>query len=113
MNGAPIFRPGAGRPKSFNTNVQDIASAAHGRGVVLLRSEVVVGSVEAKELCRILRAAHENTRGDDARHEHVEKLAHGIALRLGVKGAVQVSRSAMNLLSGYANARKSNRKAVR
>ena len=34
-------------------------------------------------------------------HDHVERLANGIAVRLGVKGAVQVSRLAWNLLQGY------------
>lgn len=104
--GQPAFRPGVGRPKGFDQQVQDIASAAHARGIVLMKGEVVVGSLEAAELCRGLRAAHENTRGQEGRHDHVEKLAHGIALKLGVKGSVQVSRFAWNLISGYAAARK-------
>lgn len=57
------FRPGAGKPKGFDTQVQDIASAAHLRGVVLMRGDTVVGSLEAADLCRTMRAAHENTRG--------------------------------------------------
>lgn len=88
-------------PRAFGANVQCIASAAHLRGVVLLRGDTVVGSVEAAELCRTLRAAHEATRGDDRAHAHVERLAHGITLRLGVKGAVPVSRTAWGLIEGY------------
>lgn len=100
------WRPAAGRPKNFDANVQDIASAAHVRGVVLLRAETVVGSVEAAELCRTLRAAHENTRGQDGRHDHVERLANGIAVKLAVRGAVQVSATVMNFLRGYAAAQR-------
>jgi hypothetical protein len=105
------WRTGAGRPRGFDGNVQCIASAAHLRGVILMRVDQVVGSLEAAELCRTLRAAHENTRGDAHRHEHVAQLANGIALRLGSKGAVQVSRSAWNLLQGYARPRMAERPA--
>lgn len=94
--------PLAARPPTFDSNMQAVASAAHLRGVILMRSDQVVGALEAAELCRTLRAAHENTRGDDHRHKHVAQLAHGIAVRLGQKGAVQVSRSAWNLVVGYA-----------
>ena len=96
-----VFRPGAGRPRGFDANVQAIASAAHLRGVVLMRNDTVVGSLEAAVLCRQLRLAHETTRGDDGKHDHVERMANGIAVRLGVQGAVQVSRLAWNLLQGY------------
>jgi hypothetical protein len=106
FDGQPVFRPGVGRPKSFDQQVQDIASAAHARGIVLMKGEAVVGSLEAADLCMGLRAAHENTRGDEARHKHVAALANGMALRLGVKGSVQVSRFAWNLIQGYAAARK-------
>lgn len=105
-DGQPVFRPGVGRPKNFDQQVQDIASAAHVRGIVLTKGDTVVGSLEAAELCKGLRAAHENTRGHDARHSHVRNLASGIAAKLGVKGAVQVSRFAWSLIQGYAAARK-------
>jgi hypothetical protein len=95
------WRPGTGQPRDFDGNMQCIASAAHLRGVVLVRVDQVVGSLEAADLCRTIRAAHETTRGDAHRHEHVAQLANGIALKLGAKGAVQVSRSAWNLLVGY------------
>lgn len=106
FDGQPAIRPGVGRPKSFDAQVQDIASAAHARGIVLMKGETVVGSLEAAELCRGLRAAHENTRGQEGRHDHVAALANGIALKLGVKGSVQVSRFAWNLIQGYAAARR-------
>lgn len=106
FDGQTAFRPGAGRPKGFDQQVQDIASAAHLRGIVLMKGETVVGSVEAADLCKALRAAHENTRGQDGRHGHVLTLANGIAARLGAKGAVQVSNFAWTLIRGYANARK-------
>lgn len=106
FDGQPVYRPGVGRPKGFDQNVQDIASAAHLRGVVLTRNDTIVGSVEAVDLCRGLRAAHENTRGQETRHDHVERLAHGIAVKLGARGAVQVSRFAWNLIQGYAADRK-------
>lgn len=106
FDGQPMFRPGVGRPKSFDQQVQDIASAGHVRGVVLMKGETVVGSLEAADLCKGLRAAHENTRGQEGRHSHVAALANGIALRLGVKGSVQVSRFAWNLICGYAAARR-------
>jgi hypothetical protein len=105
-DGQTAFRPGAGRPKGFDQQVQDIASAAHLRGIVLMKGETVVGSVEAADLCKALRAAHENTRGQEGRHGHVVTLANGIAARLGAKGAVQVSNFAWTLIRGYANARK-------
>lgn len=92
--------------KTFDHHVQDIASAAHLRGVVLTKSEQVVGSLEAAILCRTLRAAHENTRGQDPKHEHVKKLALGITLRLGVRGSVQVTRTAWRFLTGYASAKR-------
>lgn len=103
-SGQPVFRPGVGRPKSFDALVQDIASAAHGRGVVLMKGDTVVGSLEAAELCEGLRAAHENTRGEPVKHGHVERMTSGIALRLGARGSVQVSRGAWNMISGYARA---------
>lgn len=106
FDGQPVFRPGVGRPKSFDQQVQDIASAAHARGIVLMKGETVVGSLEAADLCKGLRAAHENTRGQEGRHAHVRNLANGIALKLGVKGSVQVSRFAWNLICGYAAARR-------
>jgi len=109
FDGQTAFRPGVGRPKGFDQQVQDIASAAHVRGIVLMKGETVVGSLEAAVLCRTLRAAHENTRGQDQRHGHVETLANGIAARLGVQGAVQVSRFAWNLIQGYAAARRERR----
>lgn len=89
-------------PRKFDANVQMIASAGFLRGVVLTRGDTIAGSVEARDLCRALRAAHEATRGDPHAHAHVERLAFGITLNLGVKGAVPVSRSAMNLIEGYA-----------
>jgi len=106
-----VFRPAVGRPKTFDTNVQDIASAAHLRGVVLMRQDQVVGLLEAAELCRTLRAAHAATRvgegGGTAEtvavaHAHVEQIANSIAVRLGVRGAVVVTRSQWNLIGGYA-----------
>lgn len=105
-DGQTAFRPGAGRPKGFDQQVQDIASAAHLRGIVLMKGETVVGSLEAADLCKALRAAHENTRGQDGRHGHVITLANGIAARLGAKGAVEVSNFAWTLIQGYAKARK-------
>jgi len=107
MNSAGLtFRLGAGRPKGFDSNVQAIASAAHLRGVVLMRNDQVVGALEAAELCRQLRLAHETTRGDDAKHDHVERLANGIAVKLGARGSVQVSRLCWNLLLGYGTPRR-------
>lgn len=99
-------RPGVALPKSFDTQVQDIASAAHRRGVALTLHDQVVGALEARELCRTLRAAHENTRGDAGRHDHVRRIANAIALRLGVAGPVVVARVNWNVLSGYAAARR-------
>ena len=95
--------------KTFDHHVQDIASAAHLRGVVLLKADQIVGSLEAADLCRTLRAAYENTRGHAGKHAHVEKLANGISLRLGVRGSVQVSRTAWSFLSGYAADRRQRR----
>lgn len=93
------------RPKSFDQLVQDIASAAHRRGVFLTRGEKVVGSIEAQLLCRSLRAAHVNTRGQDIRRRQVVMIATGIANRLGAKGPLLIARSTWNVLSGYAKAR--------
>lgn len=101
MNGIPI----AVRPKSFDQMVQDIASAAHARGVYLIRGKKVVGSIEARLLCRSLRAAHVNTTGQELRRAQVLKLAAGIALRLGVKGPLLVPQVTWNVLSGFAKAR--------
>lgn len=84
--------------------MQDIAAAGHARGIVLMKGDTVVGSVEAAELCKALRAAHENTRGEEGKHDHVERLAFGIATRLGVKGHVQVAGFAWRLIQGYARA---------
>jgi len=107
VNGSGMtFRPAAGSPRGFDGNVQAIASAAHLRGVVLMRQDQVVGALEAAELCRQLRLAHETTRGDDAKHDHVERLANGIAIRLGAKGSVQVTRLCWNLLLGYGTPRR-------
>jgi len=90
-----------GLPKSFDVQVQDIASAAHKRGVILLHRDAIVGSLEAADLCRTMRSARENTRGDQHRFRHVAQLVNGVHVRLGQKGAVSVSRSAWGLLQGY------------
>lgn len=100
------FRPGAGLPKSFDQLVQDIASAAWARGIHLMKATEVVGTLDADVLCNGLRAAHENTRGEPVKHAHVERMTSGIALKLGARGSVQVSRGAWNMISGYARARK-------
>lgn len=100
------YRPGMGKPKGFDTQVQDIASAAHLRGVVLMRGDTVVGSLEAADLCRTMRAAHENTRGLGPRHDQVRQIVNSIAIRLGSRGAVIVMRAQWNLLTGYAKAKR-------
>jgi hypothetical protein len=105
------FRPGVGRPRDFNANVQAIASAAHARGVILTRAGSVVGSIEAAVLCRLLRTAHETTRGRAHDHDHVERLANGIAIGIGAKGPVAVARQALNLLTGYAKPKKNGKGA--
>lgn len=95
-------RVGSAKPKSFDTHVQDIASAAHTRGVAVMKGETIVGTVEAAELCRTIRAARECQRGNQHNFDHVARLAGGIALKLGQRGAVQVSQVTLNLLRGYA-----------
>jgi hypothetical protein len=95
-----------GKPKGFDTQVQDIASAAHLRGVVLMRGDTAVGSLEAADLCRTMRAAHENTRGLGPRHDQVRQIVNSIAIRLGSRGAVIVMRAQWNLLRGYAAAQR-------
>lgn len=98
-------------PRRFDQLLQDIASAAHLRGVILTRginadgSPHIVGAVEARELCRTIRAAAENTRGQDGRHTQVKQAVFAIAMKLGQKGAVQVPRMTMNVLMGYAKPR--------
>lgn len=99
-----------GQPKTFNTQVQDIASAAHARGVVILKGEQITGSIEAADLCRAIRAAWAATDGDPHKHDHVARLVGGISSRLGQKGGVGVSQLALNLLRGYASPRSSKRK---
>lgn len=98
--GAP--RVGTAKPKSFDVQVQDIASAAHSRGVNVMKGEVIVGTVEAAELCRTIRAARECARGDQRKFDHVGALTTGIANKLGQRGAVMVTQVALNLLRGYA-----------
>lgn len=98
-----LIRLGIGRPKSFDQEVQDIASAGHLRGVVLVASDRIVGSVEPALLCRTIRAAREQTRGQGGRYDQVARIVHSIALRLGVPGAVQVPRNIWSLLRGYAH----------
>lgn len=104
--GATAYAPAA--PRRFDQLRQDVASAAHLRGVILVKgthadgSPVIVGSIAAKDLCVAIRSSYENTRGNDGRHNHVRQLVFQIAMRLGHKGAVQVSRMTWNLLQGYA-----------
>ncbi len=98
-------RPGTARPRDFDANMQAIASAAHLRGVVLTKGSEVKGSVEAGELCKTLRLAHEKTRGNRGKFDHVKRMANAIAAGLGVRGAVVVSQAAWNLIRGYANPR--------
>lgn len=101
------------RPRRFDAVVQAIASAAFLRGTVVTKGEMVVGAYAAADLCRLLRAAHAATAGDDHAHAHVERLAHGITLRLGTGGPVAVSRAALNLLEGYAKRREKRAPAAR
>lgn len=93
------------RPRRFDAVVQAIASAAFLRGTVVTRAEAVVGAYAAADLCRLLRAAHAATAGDERARAHVERLASGITLRLGTGGPVAVSRMALGLLEGYAKRR--------
>jgi hypothetical protein len=99
---------GAGRPtghalpRGFDANMQAIASAAHKRGVVLMRGSEVTGSLEASDLCTTLRAAHERVRGNDGAFQHVERMANGIASGLGVRGTIAMSQLAWDLISAYA-----------
>ena len=102
--GALAQRPGTGMPRGFDANVQSIASAAHLRGVVLMKGSEVKGSVEAGELCVTLRTAHEKQRGKAGRFEHVERMANGIATGLGARGAVIVPVAVWNLIKAYAKA---------
>lgn len=92
----PVYRSS----RDFDTSVQMVASAAHRRGVVLVRSGVVVGELEARDLCRTLRAAHGATSG--RQRQHVENIAFVITLRLGVPGPILLARSQLNVLQGYA-----------
>lgn len=96
------FGPGVGMPKGFETRVQDIASAAWLRGVVLTHADQVVDTLEARDLCRTIRAAHAATAGSARRRDHVEQLTFAIATGLGAEGPVRVHRRALNFLRGYA-----------
>lgn len=99
------YAPAPGKPRGFDGDMQCVASAAHRRGVVLIQTDRIVGSVEARELMKTLRAAHENMRGHPQQRRQVEQAAAVIAARLGRPGAVQVSKATWNVISGYARRR--------
>lgn len=100
MPGSPTI---GGRPKSFDVQVQDIASAAHLRGVHLLKNGEIVGSAEAADLCKTIRAAHERTRRQPERNRHVAQIVSAIATKLRARGPVEVARASFRILQGYAN----------
>jgi hypothetical protein len=84
---------------------QNIASYAHRHGVVVTRRGQPVGEIAAVRLCRILRAAVENSSGP--RRERVETLVRAIALSLrGQGGPLCVPKTALNALRRLGRARR-------
>lgn len=83
---------------------QNVASYAHRHGVVLTRQGSAVGGMAAVTLCRILRAAVENTTGE--RRQRAESLVRAVAHSLqGQGGPLCVPLPVINVLRRYARRR--------
>lgn len=86
--------------------LQNIASAAHARGVVVTSGGAPLREMPAAELLRTLRAAWTATRGDAGRLKQVETIIRTVAIRVGQPGPVAISRMACNVAKGYAKGTK-------
>lgn len=82
--------------------LQQIASAAHLRGVRTTRQDIAVGELPAAELLRVLRAALAHAMARPQRAAQVEAIIRGTAARLKRGGPVAISRSALGIVTSYA-----------
>ena len=87
-------------PIPIEAAMQGIASAAHGRGVVIVRGDVVLREIPARDLMRLLRAALSNA--PEQHQLRVETLVRGLYHRCATPGPLLVPQAPFNVLKGIA-----------
>lgn len=93
-------RPPGGMP--IEAALQNIASAAHLRGVEVTNAGIVVGSLPAADLMRALRGAWTKTKDAEHRGQRVEIIIRSVAARLMQGGPVQIAGSSLGVLRSFA-----------
>jgi hypothetical protein len=88
-------------PLRIEAALQQIASAAHLRGVLVVRG-VKVEVVPARDLMRALRGAWEGTADSERRRDQVEGIIRGTATRLAHGGPVTISGQLFGIAKAYA-----------
>jgi len=99
-----LSRPNAPQAPDFDSLMQSIASAAHRRGVDLMRGAERETDLDAGTLCTTLRRAW-TIDTNLVRRTAVLKLARGIVASLGQRGTVQVSAAAWQQILKHADGR--------
>lgn len=94
-------RPPGGMP--MEAALQNIASAAHLRGVVIMKNGVASDiPLTAADLMRALRGAWTKTQGSEQRAARAEVIIRSVAARLQQGGPVQVVASSLGVLRSFA-----------
>ena len=78
--------------------MQGIASAAHGRGVFIMRGDRPIREIPARELMQLLRSALKNA--PDAHRLRVETLVRSLYHRVSTPGPLLVPQAPFNVLKG-------------
>jgi len=82
--------------------LQNIASAAHSRGVVTTRADRPVGEVAAGRLMATLRGAWRAMRDDEQRRRRVERVIRHVAGGLWIEGPVRIPSALLAICASYA-----------
>lgn len=96
---------------AISAALQNIASAAHLRGVELTRQGSVVETIPAVDLMRALRGAWTKTQGT-AKADQVETIIRSIAAKLALGQPVQVVASSLGIVRSYAGIAKPGKAKV-
>jgi hypothetical protein len=91
-------------PMRIDAALQQIASAAHLRGVLVTRGSKAV-DLPARDLMRALRGAWERTAGSERRRDQIEGIIRGTATRLKDGGPVTISGQLLGLAKAYAKSK--------
>lgn len=89
-------------PLAIEAALQQIASAAHLRGVEITKGGVACGTLPASDLMRALRGAWKRSQDNERRLDQVGGIIRGTATRLKGGGPVQISKQLLGIAVAYA-----------